>query len=112
MRLFRNEAGGIAVRVTSSNDNTTRVFGAMNATLAARVRMASTCLITGVSAILGLFFVGILKVSPSVFLGCWLSLLFVVSGWSVVRAQRARAEFEAEASAALRAAAHEQTDGP
>lgn len=74
--------------------------------------MASTCLITGVSAILSLLFVMTFKVPPSVFLGFWLSLLFVVSGWSVVRSQKARAEFEAEASAALRAAHAEQTDGP
>lgn len=84
----------------------------MNAALAAKVRMASTCLITGVSALLGLLFVMTFKVSASLFLGCWLSLLFIVSGWSVVRAHRARDEFEAEASAALRAAHAEQTDGP
>lgn len=110
LRLFRNEAGALAVRVTSSNENTTRVLGAMNAALAAGVRMASTCLITGASALIGFLFVLVLKVSPSLVMGCWISLLFVVSGWSVVRAQRARAEFEVEATAALRAAHVEEEE--
>ncbi len=75
----------------------------MNAGLAARIRMASTCLITGVSAIVGVGFVMVLKVSPSLVMGCWISLLFVVSGWSVMRAQKAREAFEAAVEEALRA---------
>lgn len=69
--------------------------------------MASTCLITGASALIGFLFVLVLKVSPSLVMGCWISLLFVVSGWSIVRAQKAREAFETTALEALRAHSHD-----